>query len=60
MQKDCPDGKLSRSKFEKTYNSFSELQLKSENAHKFSKYLYKAFDKDRNGFIDFSKLTIFI
>lgn len=58
--KDCPDGRLTRSKFEKTYSSFNELQQikKNGNANKFCKYLFRSFDKDRNGFIDFSEFLL--
>lgn len=49
MQIDCPDGRLSKVKFEITYGAL----YPNGNASKFSGFVFEAFDKDKSGFIDF-------
>jgi Ca2+-binding EF-hand superfamily protein len=46
---DCPDGLLSKQKFEIAYDKL----YPNGNASKFSNYLFDAFDKDKSGSIDF-------
>ena len=56
FQNDCPDGRLTQAKFAQIFNLFNKT--KYENAKKFSTYVYKAFDKYNNGYIDFSEFLL--
>jgi Ca2+-binding EF-hand superfamily protein len=47
---------LSRSNFEKIFRLYNNNE--SINANKFSKYIYKAFDKDHNGYVDFNEFLL--
>ncbi|RNA19680.1 Neuronal calcium sensor 2 [Brachionus plicatilis] len=47
--KDCPNGRLSQKMFTKMYNQF----YTNGNAKKFCKLCFMAYDRDKNGYIDF-------
>lgn len=47
--KDCPSGRLSEKAFTKLYDQF----YTNGNAKKFCKICFMAYDKDKNGYIDF-------
>lgn len=47
--KDCPSGRLNQRMFTKLYNDF----YTNGNAKKFCKICFMAYDKDKNGYIDF-------
>lgn len=49
--KDCPSGRLSKEDFQKIYKRFFPFGDPST----FSDYVFKVFDKDKNGEIDFSE-----
>merc|ERR1712154_194632 len=48
---DCPDGKLTAASFRKIYRKC----FPSENMEEFSDHVFRTFDKDKNGFIDFKE-----
>lgn len=49
--KDCPSGRLNQEDFQKIYKRFFPFGDPSL----FSSYVFKVFDKDQNGMIDFSE-----
>ncbi|CAF0784421.1 unnamed protein product [Rotaria sordida] len=51
---DCPDGKLSKSKFIDIYKQF----YKKGQVAKFCEHAFRIFDKDRSGSIDFAEFLI--
>jgi len=51
VQKDCPDGQLSRAKFLEVYSSF----FPQGNADKFCAHVFRTFDSDNSGKIDFKE-----
>ena len=56
MQKDCPDGQLSRAKFLEVYSSF----FPQGNADKFCAHVFRTFDSDNSGKIDFKEFLLAI
>lgn len=56
FQVDCPDGKLSRDKFIEIYKVF----FKGGNPEKFCQHVYRTFDEDGNGWIDFKEFLMAI
>lgn len=56
FQRDCPDGKLSKSKFIDIYKQF----YKKGQVAKFCEHAFRVFDKDGSGYIGMSfQLYIF-
>lgn len=57
MQQDCPNGRLTPAKFVDMYKMF----FPSGNAEEFCDHVFRTFDMDKNGYIDFkvSSFTIF-
>ena len=51
---ECPTGKLDKEKFVEYYKLFR----KNENVDEIAKHCFKAFDFDRNGYIDFREFLI--
>lgn len=49
MQQDCPNGKLTPAKFVDMYKMF----FPSGNAEEFCDHVFRTFDMDKNGYIDF-------
>lgn len=49
MQQDCPNGKLTPVKFVDMYKMF----FPSGNAEEFCDHVFRTFDMDKNGYIDF-------
>nr|XP_027200165.1 calmodulin-like protein 12 [Dermatophagoides pteronyssinus] len=56
FQVDCPEGKLSRDKFIEIYKVF----FKGGNPEKFCQHVYRTFDEDGNGWIDFKEFLLAI
>ncbi|CAG2162532.1 unnamed protein product [Oppiella nova] len=56
FQVDCPDGKLSKEKFMEIYQGF----FKGGNPEKFCQNVYRTFDEDGNGWIDFKEFLLAI
>ena len=54
FKQDCPDGRLTPSKFAELYKMF----FPGTNTEKFSDHIFRNFDTDRNGFIDFKEFLI--
>uniref|UniRef100_A0A182K1V3 EF-hand domain-containing protein n=1 Tax=Anopheles christyi TaxID=43041 RepID=A0A182K1V3_9DIPT len=48
---DCPNGKLTPAKFVDMYKMF----FPSGNAEEFCDHVFRTFDMDKNGYIDFKK-----
>lgn len=54
IQDDCPDGRITPERFEKLYATcFANRDTKE-----FSKYVFKALDTDKNGYIDFREFML--
>ena len=53
---DCPDGKLSPVAFIRIYNKC----FPSGNAKEFCEHVFRCFDSDKNGFIDFKEFLLAI
>ena len=53
---DCPDGKLSPVAFMKIYSKC----FPSGNAKEFCEHVFRTFDSDKNGFIDFREFLLAI
>lgn len=49
MQQDCPNGRLTPAKFVDMYKMF----FPSGNAVEFCDHVFRTFDMDKNGYIDF-------
>lgn len=49
LQQDCPNGKLTPAKFVDMYKMF----FPSGNAEEFCDHVFRTFDMDKNGYIDF-------
>ena len=56
FQVDCPDGKLSKQKFIEIYKLF----FKGGNPEKFCHHVFRTFDGDGNGWIDFKEFLLAI
>lgn len=56
FQVDCPNGKLSKDKFIEIYKVF----FKGGNPEKFCQHVYRTFDEDGNGWIDFKEFLLAI
>jgi len=56
LQKDCPGGQLSRTKFLEVYASF----FPQGNADKFCTHVFRTFDRDNSGKIDFKEFLLAI
>ena len=55
-QKDCPSGQLTRAKFLEVYSSF----FPQGNAEKFCEHVFRTFDADNSGRIDFKEFLLAI
>jgi len=51
LQRDCPNGQLTRDKFLEVYSSF----FPQGNADKFCEHVFRTFDSDNSGKIDFKE-----
>src|SRR6218665_52279 len=51
FQRDCPNGQLTRDKFLEVYSSF----FPQGNADKFCEHVFRTFDSDNSGKIDFKE-----
>lgn len=49
LQQDCPNGRLTPAKFVDMYKMF----FPSGNAEEFCDHVFRTFDMDKNGYIDF-------
>lgn len=49
IQQDCPNGRLTPAKFVDMYKMF----FPSGNAEEFCDHVFRTFDMDKNGYIDF-------
>ena len=56
MQKDCPSGQLCRKKFIEVYSGF----FPDGNADEFCTHVFRTFDKDNSGIIDFNEFLLAI
>jgi len=56
FMKDCPNGQLTRSKFLEVYSSF----FPQGNAEKFCEHVFRTFDSDNSGKIDFKEFLLAI
>jgi len=56
LQRDCPNGQLSRKKFLEVYSSF----FPQGNAEKFCEHVFRTFDSDNSGKIDFKEFLLAI
>ena len=56
FQSDCPDGKLSKDKLIDIYRGF----FKGGKPEKFCEQVYRTFDADGNGWVDFKELLVAI
>ena len=56
LQRDCPNGQLTRSKFLEVYSSF----FPDGNADKFCEHVFRTFDSDNSGKIDFKEFLLAI
>ena len=53
---DCPDGKLTANSFKKIYTKC----FPSGNVNEFCDHVFRTFDTDKNGFIDFKEFLLAI
>lgn len=53
---DCPDGKLTPEKFTEMYKGF----FPNGNAKEFCEHVFRLFDADKNGYIDFKEFLLAI
>ena len=56
LQRDCPSGQLTRSKFLEVYSGF----FPEGNADKFCEHVFRTFDQDNSGKIDFKEFLLAI
>ena len=56
FQKDCPSGRLSVEEFTEIYRTFFPFG----NGDDFCAHIFRAFDSDDNGFIDFKEFVMAI
>ena len=56
MQRDCPDGLLSKAKFLEVYSTF----FPAGNPDQFCEHVFRSFDKDNSGKIDFKEFLLAI
>lgn len=56
QQSDCPNGKLTPAKFVDMYKMF----FPSGNAEEFCDHVFRTFDMDKNGYIDFKVSVLFM
>lgn len=56
FQQDCPNGQLSRKKFIEVYKQF----FPSGHAEKFCDHVFRTFDQDNSGNIDFQEFLLAI
>ena len=56
LQRDCPNGQLTRKKFLEVYASF----FPEGNAEKFCEHVFRTFDSDNSGKIDFKEFLLAI
>lgn len=56
FMQDCPKGRLSPIKFVDMYNMF----FPSGNAQQFCEHVFRTFDTDKNGYIDFKEFLLAI
>ena len=56
FQRDCPNGQLTRAKFLEVYASF----FPDGNAEKFCEHVFRTFDADNSGKIDFKEFLLAI
>jgi len=56
FKQDCPNGKLTPSKFVDMYKMF----FPSGNAEEFCEHVFRTFDMDKNGYIDFKEFLLAI
>ena len=54
FKKDCPDGQLTKVKFLQMYKVF----FPSGNAEHFCEHIFRTFDTDGNGYLDFKEFLI--
>lgn len=52
---DCPTGKLDKKKFVKLYQELEPTETKVD---RYAEYVFKAFDLDNSGYIDFTVRSI--
>ncbi len=56
FQRDCPSGQLTRNKFLEVYSGF----FPEGNAEKFCEHVFRTFDSDNSGKIDFKEFLLAI
>ncbi|XP_005097637.1 neuronal calcium sensor 2 [Aplysia californica] len=56
FMKDCPDGKLTKDKFLKVYSEF----FPQGNSSEFCEFVFRSFDIDKNGTIEFKEFLVAI
>ena len=54
FQQDCPDGKLTKKKFLEIYSLF----FSSGSPQEFCEHVYRTFDSDGDGYIDFKEFLL--
>ena len=57
FKQDCPDGKLTPTQF---IDNYKKLFPKGTNADDFCSHIFRTFDKDKNGFVDFKEFLLTI
>lgn len=56
LQQDCPNGRLTPAKFVDMYKMF----FPSGNAEEFCDHVFRTFDMDKNGYIDFKVCNLIV
>ena len=56
FKKDCPDGRLTPEMYIKTHKQF----FPTGNAEQFSEHIFRTFDTDKNGYLDFKEFLLAI
>lgn len=56
LQQDCPNGRLTPAKFVDMYKMF----FPSGNAEEFCDHVFRTFDMDKNGYIDFKVSVVYL